>query len=166
MSAGQVRSARSALEAERAETLASALRVRSVTASEIAGGGLSLIFVRSSDVSGVPPRLRAAAGFASPEAARSGAMAVEGMVRDAIETGQVQIGKAEVSLGDRGDGGLWVTPITFEGRIHGALAVASAAELSEDAIERLRALAQFIGLHLDHYRLVAEVERLEFQARR
>ncbi len=166
VSAEQVESGRPTPDAEGVETLASALRQRSLAASEIVGGGLSLIFIRLSDEAGTPPRLRAAAGFASPEAARVGAAAVEAMVREAIETGEVQTGKTEVSLGERGDGGLWVTPIAFEGRIHGALAVASPAEISDAASGRLSALAQFIGLRLDHHRLVSEVERLESRAQK
>jgi signal transduction histidine kinase len=88
-------------------------------------------------------------------------VAVEAMVREAIGSGQVQSGKAEVSLGDRGDGGLWVTPIAFEKRIHGALAVASPAELAEGAVEKLLGLAEFIGLRLDHAGLVTRISRIE-----
>ena len=164
MSAGQVEFAGSPQAADRVETLAAALRLRSLSASEIVGGGLSLIFVCALDEPEEPLRLRAAAGFVSPEAARIGAVAVEAMVREAIETGHVQTGKAEVSLGDRGDGGLWVTPIAFEDRIHGALAVASPVEIAEGATEELSALAQFIGLRLDHHMLAAKIGRLESRA--
>ena len=164
MSTGSVKSAEATPVAERSETLANALRAGSVRASEIAGGGLSLIFVCAANESERSPQLRAAAGFASPEAARAAASAVEAMVREAIESGQIQTGKAEVSLGEGGNGGLWVTAIVFEGRVHGALAVAPPEEISEGAIDELRALVQSIGLRLDHRMLVSKLERLESQA--
>jgi len=164
VSAAQVEPAESTPAAEGIETLATALRNGSSRASEIVGGGLSLIFICAAEESAEPPRLRAAAGFASPEAARIGAVAVEAMVQEAIETGQVQSGRAEVSLGERGDGGLWVTPIAFEGRIHGALAVASPAEIAAGAIDELRGLVEFIGLRLDHSTLITRVGELESRA--
>jgi signal transduction histidine kinase len=162
--AGQVESAEYTAAGERIETLAAALRDASLRAAGMAGGGLSLIFVSAPGHPEEPPRLRAAAGFTSAEAARIGAAAAEAMVREAIETGQVQCGKAEVSLGDRGDGGLWVAPIAFEDRIHGALAVASPAEITEAAIEKLLALVQLIGLRLDHRMLITRMEGLESRA--
>ncbi len=164
MGAGQVESAESTAASESIETLAAALRDASLRAAGMAGGGLSLIFVSASGRHEEPPRLRAAAGFTSAEAARIGAVAAEAMVREAIETGQVQRGKAEVSLGDRGDGGLWVAPIAFEERIHGALAVAFPAEITEAAIEKLLALVQLIGLRLDHRTLVSRMEGFESRA--
>jgi signal transduction histidine kinase len=158
VSAGQVESAESTPDTE---TLAAALRAGSLQASGIVGGGLSLVFVCGTDEPEESPRLRAASGFASPEAARIGAVAVEAMVREAIGSGQVQSGRAEVSLGDRGDGGLWVTPIVFEKRIHGALAVASPAEIAESAVDKLLGLAEFMGLRLDHAGLVTRIGRIE-----
>jgi signal transduction histidine kinase len=158
VSAGQVESAESTPDTE---TLAAALRAGSLQASGIVGGGLSLVFVCGTDEPEESPRLRAASGFASPEAARIGAVAVEAMVREAIGSGQVQSGRAEVSLGDRGDGGLWVTPIVFEKRIHGALAVASPAEIAESAVDKLLGLAEFMGLRLDHAELVTRIGRIE-----
>jgi len=164
VSAEQVGSAEPTPEAEGIETLAVALRQASLRAAEMVGGGLSLIFICLPDRPEEPPRLRAAAGFVSQEAARIGAVAVEDMVREAIGTGQLQSGKAEVSLGERGDGGLWVAPITFEERIHGALAVATPAEIGEEAASRLRALVESIGLRLDHRRLATRMESLESRA--
>ena len=111
MSAAQVEAVEPVTEG--VETFAAALRQASQRAAEMVGGGLSLIFVCSPDKPEEPARLRAASGFTSPEAARIGAATVEATAREAIETAKVQRGKAEVSLGDRGDGGLWVTPIIF-----------------------------------------------------
>jgi len=164
VSTGQVEPEGPAPATESVETLATELRQASLGAAEMVGGGLSLIFVCSPNEPEKPPRLRAAAGFASPETARIGAAAVEAMVREAIETGQVQSGKAEVSLGTRGDGGLWVTPITFEERTHGALALASPAEIAEEAISKLLALAQSIGVRLDHRMLITQMGSLESRA--
>jgi signal transduction histidine kinase len=164
VSTGQVEPEESTPAIEGVETLAATLRQASLRAAEMVGEGLSLIFVWSPNKPAEPPRLRAAAGFASPEAARLGAAAVEAMVREAIETGQVQSGRAEVSLADRGDCGLWVTPIAFEGRIHGALALASPAEIAEEAISKLLALAQLIGVRLDHRMLITKMGSLESRA--
>jgi len=164
VSAGLVESAEPNLVAERIETLAAALRTGSLRASQIVGGGLALIFVRDSEEPEKPPQLRAAAGFASPEEARIGAVAVENMVGEAMATAEVQTGKAEVSLGDRGDGGLWVAPITLEGRVHGALAVASPVEIAEGEVQELLALARSMGLRLDHHMLVTRLGHLESRA--
>jgi len=164
VSSRQVASAQAALATEGIETLAAALRQASLRAAEMVGGGLSLIFVCSLSEPEEPPRLRAAAGFPSPEAARIGAAAVETMVRETIETGQIQSGEAEVSLGERGDGGLWVAPIAFEERIHGALAVASPVEIAEGATSNLVALVQSIALRLDHRMLITRMEGLESRA--
>ena len=162
MSAAQVEAVEPATEG--VETLAAALRQASQRAAEMVGGGLSLIFVCSPDKPAEPARLRAASGFTSPEAARIGAATVEATAREAIETAKVQRGKAEVSLGDRGDGGLWVTPIIFEERIHGALAVASPAEITEDAASKLGALVESVGLRLDHRMLSTRMGSLESRA--
>jgi signal transduction histidine kinase len=162
VSAAQVEAVEPATEG--VETLAAALRQASQRAAEMVGGGLSLIFVCSPDKPEEPARLRAASGFTSPEAARIGAATVEATAREAIETAKVQSGKAEVSLGDRGDGGLWVTPIIFEERIHGALAVASPAEITEDAASKLGALVESVGLRLDHRMLSTRMGSLESRA--
>ena len=162
MSAAQVEAVEPVTEG--VETFAAALRQASQRAAEMVGGGLSLIFVCSPDKPEEPARLRAASGFTSPEAARIGAATVEATAREAIETAKVQRGKAEVSLGDRGDGGLWVTPIIFEERIHGALAVASPAEITEDAASKLGALVESVGLRLDHRMLSTRMGSLESRA--
>jgi signal transduction histidine kinase len=164
VSAGQIEAVDAKPAVEPVETLATALRAGSLRASEIVGGGLSLIFVCAGGEPQTPPQLRAAAGFASPEEARIGAVAVENMVGEAMETTQAQTGKAEVSLGDRGNGGLWVAPIAYEGRIHGALAVASPEEIAEATVEELWTLVRFIGLRLDHHMLLTRITRLESRA--
>ncbi len=164
MSAAQVEALEPTPATEGVETLAAALRQASQRAAEMVGGGLSLIFVCSPDKPEEPARLRAASGFTSPETARIGAATVEATAREAIETAKVQRGKAEVSLGDRGDGGLWVTPIIFEERIHGALAVASPAEITEDAASALGALVELVGLRLDHRMLSTRMGSLESRA--
>jgi signal transduction histidine kinase len=158
---GQVDAATPAPKAERNEALATALRAGSARASELVGGGLSMIFLCDKEKSGEPPQLRAAAGFASPEETRIGAVAVETMVREAIASGAIQSGRSEVSLGERGDGALWVTPIACETRIHGALAVAAPAEITASATQGLRALVQSLALRIDHGVLLKTVERLE-----
>ena len=76
MSAAQVESAEPTPAPAGVEMLAAALRQASQRAAETADGGLSLIFVCSPDEPEKPARLRAAAGFSSPEAARIGAAAV------------------------------------------------------------------------------------------
>jgi len=161
VSTGQVESAKPTPDIG---AVAAALRTGSLQASGIVGGGLSLIFVCGTGEPDKTLRLRAASGFASPEAARIGAAAVEATVQEAIRSGQVQSGKPEVSLGDRGDGGLWITPIAFEERIHGALAVASPAEIAEGAVQKLSALAELMGLRLDHAGLAARIDEIDSQA--
>ncbi len=142
----------------RSEALAAALRAAAARASQIAGGGPALVFTGAA---GAAPTLRAAAGFASPDAARIAAVAAESMIAEAVDARQVREGHPEVSLGEGAAGGLWVAPLMAEGRLHGAIAVGLPAEPHERLRAGLVALAESAGLRLDHAQLAERLARAE-----
>jgi signal transduction histidine kinase len=141
--------------------MASILRASASHAAEAAGGGLAMIFASVRELDGGEPPLRAAAGFASEDAVRIAAAAVEEMVAEALRSGQVQQGQPEVSLGERSSGGLWVAPLKIEGRNHGALVVGSPRNLQDAAGEILGSIADSIALRLEHAAVCERLERIE-----
>ncbi len=134
------------------------LRDATTRCAEQVGGGIALLFADASgsraavDVT----RVRAAAGFASVEAAREAAEAVLSGVRDAVASRAEQRRPGLEILGTRASGGLLFLPIVFESRVYGAVAVGAPAPVSEAQLEALRGVAASIALHLDHAILAAE----------
>jgi signal transduction histidine kinase len=147
------------------QELAGALRSAAARASELAGQGFALVFARST--SGGPgkragaPSLRAAAGFDTPAAALAAAEALGSAVRGAMDADEEQALASPASLGPRGAGGLWIAPLGFEGRVHGAMLVGSPAALEAGARQNLQLLARSVAIRLDHAQLASRVAELE-----
>jgi signal transduction histidine kinase len=147
------------------QELAGALRSAAARASELAGQGFALVFARSN--SGAPgkraaaPALRAAAGFDTPAAALAAAEALGTAVRGAMDADEEQGLPSPASLGPRGAGGLWIAPLGFEGRVHGALLIGSPAALEGAARQNLQLLARSVAIRLDHAQLASRVAELE-----
>jgi signal transduction histidine kinase len=147
------------------QELAGALRSAAARASELAGQGFALVFARSTG--GGPgkraaaPSLRAAAGFDTPAAALAAAEALGSAVRGAMDADEEQGLASPTSLGPRGAGGLWIAPLGFEGRVHGALLVGSPAALEAGARQNLQLLARSVAIRLDHAQLASRVAELE-----
>jgi signal transduction histidine kinase len=147
-------------EAERMEQLAAALRSAASRAAETASGGCALLFVLDADAESVP-RLRAAAGFPSPEAARAAAGRLVAAAKEAMQQGRAQACAGDPALGDRCAGSLWTWPLALDERVHGALVVGSPVELDEERRARLAEVAAHAGLSLDHGRVARELAELQ-----
>ena len=146
------------------QELAGALRSAAARASELAGQGFALVFARvgSAAAKRAPaPALRAAAGFDTPAAALAAAEALGAAVRGAMDADEEQSLPSPASLGPRGAGGLWIAPLGFEGRVHGALLVGAPAALEPAARQNLQLLARSVAIRLDHAQLASRVGELE-----
>ena len=64
------------------------LRWAAARAAELAGGGCALLFVTAPDERELPPTLRAAAGFPTPELARAAASELEPRVHGFLRAGE------------------------------------------------------------------------------
>jgi signal transduction histidine kinase len=154
----------SAEEQRPSQELAGALRSAAARASELAGQGFALVFARGAGGSArrpAAPALRAAAGFDTPAAALAAAETVGAAVRGAMDADEEQSLPAPSSLGPRGAGGLWIAPLGFEGRVHGALLVGAPAGLEPAARQNLQLLARSVAIRLDHAQLAGRVAELE-----
>ncbi len=145
----------------RMQHLTAALRA---TASRAAAttGGYALLFASAPGgaAPGVSARLRAAAGFGSPDEARKASEALLPGVREAISNRQVkQLGEVP-ALGERAAGGASVMPLVFEDNVHGALVVAGPVACDEAMQLALAQLASSAAVHLDHLVVAEEIERL------
>jgi signal transduction histidine kinase len=143
-------------EAERGRALASILRGTAQRAAERVGGGVAIVF-------GPGAKLRAAAGFPSPEAARAAAMALLPIVQDSIHAGDVRRGPAPELLGPRGAGGVHVVPLAFDGRVVGALAAAGPVPLADGAADALSGAAAVAAAYIEHARYESELVGLRGQ---
>jgi signal transduction histidine kinase len=145
------------------QELAAALRAAAARAAELAGQGCALLFAHLPGPGTPPPLppLRAAAGFDTPAAALAAADAVGSAVCDAVDAAEVRVGEAPAELGARASAGLWIAPLDFEGRVHGALLVGAGAPLDEPTRQNLSVLARSVAIRLDHVQLVTRVRELE-----
>jgi signal transduction histidine kinase len=146
------------------EQLSSWLRATAARAAEMVGGGCSLLFAAAPGESGVEAaeRLRAAAGFDSPESARRAAAGLLDPVQQAIRN-------CEANSATMPDGGTLATaevsilPLSWDGRVHGALAVACPSQPDSGTVQNLAQLAGDTGLRLDHMQLSTELEKASKQ---
>lgn len=143
------------------DALAAPLRLAAARAAELAGGGLALVFARAPGSREPEPVLRAAAGFASAEAARIAAAASEALVAQVLADSRPQESQPEVSLGERARAGLWLAPLAVDERAHGVLVVGLPAPLDAAARAGLAALAESVALRIDHAALEARLHRAE-----
>ena len=149
-------------QAQRTQTLATALRAAASWAAEQMGGGVCLVFAAapgdaSSDGAA---RLRAAAGFATAQAARDAAQAVLGEVRKTLAGSAPRRIDAPAALAARAKAGLQLLPLVFEDSVHGVVVVGSALPVDSGAMEMLASLAGQLAVRLDHARLVEELASL------
>ncbi len=138
--------------------LPSALRALASQAAEQAGSGVALIFVVGPDAG--PPQLRAAAGFATPLAAREAAAALlEPVSRVRADAAPGELPCPAALRSRVADAALWIYPLGCAGRLHGALVVGPAAPLDETGRTQLAQLAEVAALRLDHAQLTRELEQ-------
>jgi len=150
---------------ERTQLLVSALKAAAARASELAGGGSVLCFaaVPGEPDGPAPARLRAAAGFATPEQAREAADALAPGITECLQRGHGLTTGAPSEMGPRAAAGVTLLPLSAEESIHGVLAVGAPAQLPPDASEALALLAATTAIQIDHMKLSTEVARLRAQ---
>jgi len=148
------------------QALAATLRKLASKAAEQAGGGLSLVFAAApgDDSPNNAARLRAAAGFATPHAAREAAQMLLPQVRSAIGSGSQESLCALPSLGERAGAGLEILPLIFEGRAHGALVVGGPAEITAAQRIALDETIAYLSLLLDRADVAAQLDRARASA--
>jgi signal transduction histidine kinase len=142
--------------------LTSALRGAAARAAEAAGASAMVFACAPQETPGARrPALRAAAGFASTDAARAAANALEKLVRDVHETGAAVQRPASGSLAAEAPAGVVGLPLVVEDRHWGALVVLAKREPSAAARQTLDALAEATALRLDHAHLAAKARSLQ-----
>jgi signal transduction histidine kinase len=154
--------ARGEAQAQRTQSLATALRAAASWAAEQVGGGICLVFAAAPG-DGSPEgaeRLRAAAGFASAQAARDAAQAVLPLVRETLRGSAPRQIDAPRELAERAKLGLRLLPLVFESRTHGLLLVGLSTPLPPGCGEVLANLAAQLGVRLDHAQLAEELAHL------
>ena len=148
------------------QALAATLRKLASSVAERVGGGLSLIFAAApgDEAPDNAARLRAAAGFPSPHAAREAAQMLLPQVRSAIGSGSQELVCALPSLGERAGGGIEIHPLVFEGRAHGALVIGSPGGISQAQQNAFSETIAYLSLLLDHADAVAQRDRARASA--
>jgi len=143
-----------------AEDLAPALRAVAAQAAEVVGGGAALLFV-SDPTAGREdsvPQLRAAAGFSRPQAARDAASVLISTVDTVLGSQKAETAPPLASLSGRSEGGVWVQPLIFADRLHGALAIACPTARDATQQRAIEAIAGVAALRLDHAALARELD--------
>jgi signal transduction histidine kinase len=142
------------------QALAQALRKLATNAADQTAGGLSLVFAAApgDESADSAARLRAAAGFTSPHAAREVAEQLHADVRDAIASQATAMLSPLPSLGARSAAGLEIHPLIFGDKAHGALVVGLGAALDSAQRAALETVIEHLALRLDHASLKHEDE--------
>jgi signal transduction histidine kinase len=152
--------ASSAVEGQDIQALAQALRKLAANAADQTAGGLSLVFAAApgDESADSAARLRAAAGFPSPHAAREVAQQLHADVRDAITNQTTAMLGPLASLGERSSAGLEIHPLIFGDKAHGALVVGLGAALGPTQRASLETTIEHLALRLDHASLWNQAE--------
>jgi signal transduction histidine kinase len=148
-------------QAQRTQSLATALRAAASWVVEQVGEGVCLVFAAAPG-DATPDgaaRLRAAAGFASAQAARDAAQSVLPQVREILGSARPRQAEAPPALAERAKAGLTLLPLVFEQHVLGVLVVGSAVALDARASESLAGFAGQLAVRLDHARLAEELSR-------
>ena len=136
------------------------LRRAAARATELSHGGGSLVLLVS-DSTRHDIRLRAAAGFAHPDDARSAAQAVLGQAREVLS------GRVTCLLEDSEAQAAWeahgrvALPLHYEDEALGVLVCGFGREPSEGDHRALEQLAATLSLEIDHDRLQTRCQELE-----
>ena len=141
------------------DDLAAVLRASAMQALEATGGGRALVFVRPEPGAGL--QLRTAAGFATPEEARTAAEALlPRMSAFSTDGEQTHTEDPAAELGDAGAGGLVLAPLSVQGRHHGVLVLGVPQTPDAQRLGGVTAASSRAAYRLDHEYLSREVERL------
>lgn len=104
--------------------------------------------------------LRAAAGFSDSPAAEAASTALGDAIREVLAGAESQQLPAHPSLGARGAGGATIHPLSWDGRINGALLVGYPTRPSQEVVGQIAQLANSASIHLDHALIAAELVEL------
>jgi signal transduction histidine kinase len=143
---------------QRTQQLAEAMRKLASTAANQANGGLSLVFAATpgEESAAGAARLRAAAGFDSPQAARDAAQMLQQDVHNAIASQSRETLSALPSLGGRAAHGIEIHPLLFGDRMHGALVIGFPSPPDAARRSALDGTISQLSLWLDHAFLSAD----------
>jgi signal transduction histidine kinase len=145
------------------DELGGALRAVAIAAGEAVGGGVALLFTGDPGGSGL--RLRTAAGFPAPAAARGAAEATQAIASAAnFEGGPPRTAPALAALGPRGAGGLVVAPLAAGERVHGVLVVGAPEPIGDVALRAVGVAAGLAAWRLDHALIHEELADLRGRA--
>jgi signal transduction histidine kinase len=147
----------------RTQQLAAVVRAAAAAAANRVGGGLALVFACSEASTEGAPRLRAAAGFPSAQAARDAAQLLLPEVCESLEAQAVGSCAADASLGPHARGGIAIHPLIWDGRVHGALAVGSPSPFDAACEQALDSMVELLALRFDHARLAEAFATVEEQ---
>ena len=147
---------------EQCQTLSTTLRGATSRAAELAGGGCALLYssMPGENSHGTSSRLRAAAGFPNAQVAESAADTMLDTIREVLAGAESQRSPGHACLGRMGSAGVTIHPLTFDGRVNGALLVGYPTNPDPDALKRIAQLANSASIHLDHALIAAELLEL------
>jgi signal transduction histidine kinase len=145
----------------RTQQLADAMRKLASAAAEQANGGVCLVFAATpgEESTAVAARLRAAAGFGSPQAARDAAQMLLRDVQNAIASQSRESLPPLPSLGQRAAHMLEIHPLAFGDRTHGALVIGFPSPPDAARRSALETTIGQLGLWLDHQWLSVDRDR-------
>ena len=109
-------------------------------------------------------KLRAAAGFATPDQARKAGVALASHLGAALNgTGVYEIEADGLGLGARAAGGIRVHPVRLGAQRYGAVAVGSPEVPTAEQVDRVAEVVETIALHFDHARIARDCDALRAQ---
>jgi len=140
-----------------------ALRLAASQASSLVGGAGSLIFTPTTERdTASAPRLRAAAGFRSPDDARQTADRAESLAASVLMTGESATAPG-LDAQNTADATL-ALPLVVQDRTLGVLLIGNSASLSAERREALESLAWSVATQLDYPALSTELEKLRSES--
>ncbi len=147
---------------EQCQILSATLRGATTRAADIAGGGCALLFssMPGENTPGATSRLRAAAGFSDARTAEAAASALTEATRKVLSGAESQSIPGHPSLGLLASGGITIHPLSYDGRINGALLVGYPNSPNQNVLKQIAQLAKSASIHLDHALIAAELVEL------
>lgn len=136
-----------------------ALRSTAHQAVALVGGGVALVYTKEA---GHPTsaRLRAAAGFPSPDEARQASSELFSLVRAVLDEGLVRSAEPLALASSRATGGVLALPMSARDEVLGVLVVAAPTPVTLEKRDGLEILAWTTALQVDHPRLTRQYETL------
>lgn len=142
-----------------ASSLADVLGAAAVRAARLAEGSAALLLTADSPDSA--PRLRAAAGLATPDSAREMTGLLVGIVQDVMHHGGRRTRAGDPRRAGKGPGGVLAVPLRAETACHGALVLLLTGEPSLQVADGLDEIARSAALRIDYEALLERVATLE-----